>query len=654
LPPTLESPWFHAPKKAFRQLCRRAKGAITDVIGRLKVPVTPALYILFTNLQLGIDRPGRARGNRSLNTKTKKLRDALLRDAPTGVEVEIFDAGKIEGMVARHRALRLLLSERAALTWDEAHRRELNQWEIDAPFKGREVDLKQLDAWLSDDAVRVIALTGPNSIGKTRLTHEGTRAIAPVTFFIDNVSGLISDGIETLATGQRSIVVVVEDPSKEHAEQLARQALGSNQHIKLVMTIPSQREIPATVFGDRARVKSRHIGPLSSENARQLLDATAQNIDSRARDWILLQAAGNPGGILAAAREGKNLRQSADDLRERLTLSFQHRIEARLGPNALKAALILSPLVYVRLDKPVELAVLIEAIECGENETVIRREIAELESFGCIRRRGETVSLVPPIFAAGLLRQLIGENEHLPVRLFEKLDHAARKRLIERLVTIELPNDAPVWGKLLTLRPDHAVPDELNEQLELLEYLARAAPRVVASFLERELNNLLQNIEALGDNRVLGRLGRIIAELLDEADAGFVSFDLLTHLAVYEMLHGKQSSVSTWFRECFVFWYPRPFSYAQREAAIEKLLSSESLDVRLLAVSAIVTATDIPRALSGRAVEARRLGSEPIFGTMLERARPELRRIHEAHQAACAVCILRWHENFFLPSAFRI
>ena len=80
----------------------------------------------------------------------------------------------------------------------------------------------------------------------------------------------------------------------------------------------------------------------------------------------------------------------------------------------------------------------------------------------------------------------------------------------------------------------------------------------------------------------------------------------------------KRPSIATSFRECFVFWYPRPFSYQQREAALEKLLASNIAEVRLLAVSAMVIATDIPRSLSGRAVLARRLGPEPIFGTMRE------------------------------------
>jgi hypothetical protein len=60
-----------------------------------------------------------------------------------------------------------------------------------------------------------------------------------------------------------------------------------------------------------------------------------------------------------------------------------------------------------------------------------------------------------------------------------------------------------------------------------------------------------------------------------------------------------------------VWWYPRPFNYVQRQNAVDALLKSNQEAVRLLAVSALVTATDIPRSLSGRGVVSRRLGREP-------------------------------------------
>src|SRR5205823_8878598 len=113
-----------------------------------------------------------------------------------------------------------------------------------------------------------------NSIGKTRLALETTRSSSPITFFADDISALLRDGIGTLASSStRPITIVVEDPSSVDAERLARQALGSDNPVKLLMTIPSQKEIPATVFGDESRVHTRHIGPLSQASVEQLLEA---------------------------------------------------------------------------------------------------------------------------------------------------------------------------------------------------------------------------------------------------------------------------------------------------------------------------------------------------------------------------------------------
>src|SRR6266545_8057137 len=67
---------------------------------------------------------------------------------------------------------------------------------------------------------------------------------------------------------------------------------------------------------------------------------------------------------------------------------------------------------------------------------------------------------------------------------------------------------------------------ELNQQLELLEYLARAAPRVVVSFLGQELDNVLRLIETVGHGENLDRLNAVLSELLDDTDTGSTAFDL--------------------------------------------------------------------------------------------------------------------------------
>ena len=219
-----------------------------------------------------------------------------------------------------------------------------------------------------------------------------------------------------------------------------------------------------------------------------------------------------PVASLPLQKKEKTCAVAAETLRQRLTQSFEGRLETCLGSEALIAASILSPLIYLRIDDPAELQVLIDMIAPTQSLLGIRRQIRELESFGCIRLRGETAAVVPPMFAAGLLRKLIRARSDLPSSLFTRLSHDGRKRLLERLVTVELPEDTPFWNALLQSSTENVSSGELNQQLELLEYLARAAPRVVVSFLGQELDNVLRLIETVGHGENLDDLNAILSE----------------------------------------------------------------------------------------------------------------------------------------------
>ena len=605
-------------EKALRELCDRVNGGIAELISRLELPAQLALYVLFTNLELGIDRPTRTKRNSRQNDKFERLRGSLLANAPPNIQIEIFDAGKIEAAVRKHRVLQQTwFAEHSSSTWEEAYKREVNQWKTDAPFKGRETEVKQLGAWLIDPAVRVIALTGVNSIGKTRLALECTRSFSGVTFFADNTSALLSEGVATWASGGTGpIILVVEDPTSADAERLARQALGSDTSTKLLMTIPSQKEIPSTVFGDASRVQVRHVGPLDDAAAQQLLDQLNSDLDHRARDWVLEQAGGSPGIIIEAATLGSELRRSVGGLRNRATQSLRKRLEHRFGAESVLAASALSILSGVRLDHAAEIQLLLNLIAPNLSEPSFRLRIAELEGFGCIRRRGKTVSVVPPIFAAGLANDLIRAVADMPVRLFAKLDNDGRRRLLDRLVALDLP--APVWEQILELATNQDA-SLLNNRLETLASLTRAMPRVVASFLDRELPHLLRNIELFEHRQNPSALTTIIDELVEDPETASDGFDLLTRLAVHDARHDIRTSSANRFRECFVWWYPRALTYKHRQLTIETLLSSGQVEVRLLGISALVTATDVPRSLSGRGVVPRRLGPEPTRTLITDR-----------------------------------
>jgi len=104
-------------------------------------------------------------------------------------------------------------------------------------------------------------------------------------------------------------------------------------------------------------------------------------------------------------------------------------------------------------------------------------------------------------------------------------------------------------------------------------------------------------------------------ELLDEPTTTSNAFALITELATREALESNANEAAKVFTECFVYWFPRSIPYLEREAALEPMLSSSNLELRLLGLKAIQTATHPPDSLSGRSVNVRRLGSKARYGT---------------------------------------
>jgi hypothetical protein len=605
--------------KAFAELCRRAEGAVAEVISRLANDRVPARYVLFTNLRLGLETVSSTNAGKKLNTKRKRVREGLLRDAPHSVDIQIIDAAQIAGILIRHAALSLAwFSSGTGNSWDEMDRQERMIGRIHVPLVGREADLASLRGWLASPEVRVIAVTGPNSIGKTRLALESTRGLAPHTVFAKDSEALLKIKLNNLATSERSVVIVADDPPTELIEALASQALAAVRPLKLLITLPSPAHAPVVRLGDDERIRSLHIAPLNSETARRLIQLVNSNLDQRALDWVVQQAGGVPGVLVDAALAGADLRRDSGTLREQLTRKYRQRLESRAGLGAVPIAQALCLLVYVWLrPSQGELTAILSEIASDIPEATVLREVSRLEELGYVRRRGEYVAVIPPLFAAGLAHQLVSSQPMLPERLFSRLDLAARKRLIERLVTLELSDSIPFWSFIFGPEGPFGEAARFAKNFDLLDCLARATPRATALFLQQRFDFILREVLPLTD-RSSGRLRGAIYELLDEPEAAGIAFALTTDLACRDALESEERHVGAHFLECFVFWYPRPVSFRAREAALDRLLAADEPALRELAVKAIITATNPPHSLSGRGVVARRLGPQPQYGTMRE------------------------------------
>ncbi len=604
-------------EKAVTELCRRVRGAVPEVIARLQKPQVPSLYVLFTNLSLGLASESSNSAKRRLNTQRTRVENALLEGAPEGVSVEIIDAGQLAGFVARLPTLRLAwFAPGKGSTWQEMQAREQRETRVDVSLFGRDKELAELEGWLADRDVRVITLSGPNSVGKTRLALEATCSLAPITVFAEDAAALLRDGIDTVVRAGREAVIVLEDPPTDIAGRLASQAVGSQHAVKLLITMPSPAHAPVVRLGDE-RVKESRVAALTGTAPQRLVEAANPGLDNDLRDWIIRQAGGMPGVLVDAALMGSDLRRDAGTLREQITRKYRQRLTEKFGKDAIPVVQALCPLVYVGLgDSSQELRTLLGQVAVEISEVSARRIISELELLGYVRRRGEYVAVVPPLFAAGLLEELLRTNPFLPESLHRKLNAAAHIRLLERLVTVELPESATFWS--FVFGDDGPFGDGQHfssENFELLEYLARAVPVRTAYFLRQHAEAVWLQLPP-ASNQDAFQLWATINTLLDEPATAIVAFEMLTLFARHEAEASEptRATMARGFNECFVYWYPRAIPYEQREAAVESLLVSPDLSHQRLGIEAVVTATNPPHSLSGGTVRAQRLRSGPRSG----------------------------------------
>jgi hypothetical protein len=601
---------------AYIGLCQRIRGAVADVISRQAVPKVLGKYVLFTNLRLGVETESTTADGRSLNTWRHRLHDELLKGASEGIEIEIIDAGQIAGFIARHPALRMgWFCSGEGRSWDEMQQRECTLRRAGVPLIGRDAEVADLQGWLASPDVRVIAVSGPNSVGKTRLVIEATQPYAPTTFFAEDVHALLRDGVAAYATADRSVVIVVEDPPSEVARLLADQAAGCRKPIKLIITLPSPERAPVVRLGDDSLVKVRQIPRLLQDAARRLVDAVDSSLDHRVRDWILHQAGGIPGVLIAAASMGTELHRDSESLREQISRKFQQSLAVKAEPGALTILQALCPLIYVRVGADSnELDVLISEIAPDVHSATVLRRLSEFESLGFLRRQGQYVAVVPPMFAAALFRGIIQSNPQLIGRLLAGLDLPGLKRLLERLVTLELPESTPFVSFVFGPTGPFGDTERFCKNIQLLDYLARAIPEATARFLRKELDLVWRAIIPRANYGATHFLAAI-NELLDESATTATAFAILTELAKREAIESDSPAAGNDFAECFVYWYPRSISYPEREAALEEMLIDPEPAVRRLALKAIIMGTNPPDSLGGRSVNARRIGSQPRYGT---------------------------------------
>jgi hypothetical protein len=163
---------------------------------------------------------------------------------------------------------------------------------------GRGGDVTEIKAAVDDDRIRVIAITGPSGIGKSRLTLEATaHCLLDAIVSVDSELG-VTDFLRTQSAGQNPIVII-DNPLPGQTRELIAAAVGEGPKLILIITDPGAAK--QFNFGQDSRVKVFALQPLSETDSRELLRKAGASLDYSVESWVTQKAGGNASVLIAAA-----------------------------------------------------------------------------------------------------------------------------------------------------------------------------------------------------------------------------------------------------------------------------------------------------------------------------------------------------------------
>lgn len=442
----------------------------------------PDRYILFLNVDLKHDQ-------------TIALKKAILEGCDQSVEihVEVVGAAEIAALLNNHPHLRAAyFTPLSFKTWEEANRSHRAQklFGFDVALVGREDVLNRLRTFVDDPRVRVVVVTGPHDIGKSRLVLEATSHRPHGVVFALDPRSMQLDDYRKLVGEQRDVICVVEDPDPDRVELLVNEILGI-ERLKLVITLPSSADAPDISYGRDERVQSLFLGPLTDEDSRKLLNATGKRLDFGIESWILDRAGGSPGILLAAASVGEKLRDEHCDFETAVGREFAKRIESELGHDALKCAELLSPLTRVGVSGQFESELKLICQIFGKGRWQLDgllSALEELEKAGLARRGGSFAEITIPLLANHLATKLLRKDEVFA--LFARLDESARARFLRRLSQIQGQEIERFWDALFDPNDPQAPFGNFSSalrQAHMLRLVAGTVPERTIRLLESGL-----------------------------------------------------------------------------------------------------------------------------------------------------------------------
>ncbi len=538
----------------------------------------PDRYVLIVNIDFTLDETASLK---------KNIQTSDSEDSKT--QVDVIGAAELAALLNGHPHLRAaFFTPLAFQTWEDAYDAHRNKKRFGSSVElvGRESELDRLKTLVESPLIRAIVLNGPHDMGKSRLALEATKhrpynvavALDPRSIDLANYRNLCSNRSE--------IICIVEDPELDTLQSLIGEAL-SVPGLKLLITLPTVAEGSDLTYGFDNRVESLTLSPLNDESARKLLQATGQALDYGIQDWILSQAGGVPGIILAAASIASTLRQGHTDFGTAVGKEFEHRIAQELGEAALRSTRLLSVLTHVGIAAPheAEIQTICKIFAANQSHHEILAHVSELEKSGLAKRAGYFVEISLPLLANYLTEQLIQGRRAEMFALFAKLDEAGQIRFIKRLAQVKGHEAEQFRDELFASDGPLGTLENILERPHLLKLVAGTT---LLRMLERHLRD--STIEARlaisGDSR--RELMWALEQLLFQAKTSKDAFRLVWLLAEGENETWGNNATGVLQESFHPLHSQMPLPLDERVALInERLLPTPTTETQLLAIKAI-------------------------------------------------------------------
>lgn len=561
----------------------------------------PDRYILFANIHF-------------TPNETASIKKSIVAEygEPSRTTIDVIGAAELAALLNDHPHLRAgFFSPLAFQTWEDAYQahRSKKRFSFDADLVGRESELDRLRALIDNSAIRAIIVSGPHDMGKSRLALEATKHRPQnVAVALDPRSMSLAD-YRILCSATSEVICIVEDPEYDSIQSLIGEAL-SVPGLKLLITFPAVTNEQDLSYGFDDRVESMPLAPLNDESARKLIQA-AGPIDYGIQDWIVNQAGGIPGIILAAASIAENLRQDHSDFGSAVGSEFERRIRLELGEAPLESARLLSALTYVGTTGPHESELQAICAIFGKHTDLhdVLSCLPTLERAGLARRAGYFVEISLPFLANHLAEQLFHGRRDEMFALFARLDEAGEIRFLKRIEQIKGSEAKHFGDEMFAPEGPLGIIESILKRPHLLRLIAGTMPDHAIRVLEDGIVNRSKDERLQISGKRRRELMWALEQLLFRTKTSKNALHVVWLLAEAENESWGNNATGV-LQECFIPRHPQmPLPLDERVSVIKEFLSkSPAPETQLLAIKAIQGGLRARSSIRLR----HGLGSEPL------------------------------------------